>query len=169
MTFGAVTYCHDDTSGVLAWMTEIEYTLFKPDTDANEGFHISTVRWPDDVPPPAGIYNVVTFEKRAQIFAESILWKNGLKKVALGFTQIVIGGGGKVEKFPLRGPNIFFLENHSKGAANVIYTNDPVKIRIAHEHEMKQCEPYFEDHKKWLETEREASPTPSGQASGRKS
>jgi len=143
--------------GIHAWTTELEYTMFKPDTDANDGFHLATMRWPESVPPPLGLYVVATFEKRAQQFAESILWKNGLRKVTEGFTQVLIGGG-KVEKFPLSGPNIFFLENHSKGAANVIYSNDPVKIQAAWEHEVKQAQRFFDEHKRWLDT-------PEGRAS----
>jgi hypothetical protein len=142
--------------GVHAWTVELEYTMFKPDTDANDGFHLAIMKWPDDVPPPAGLYAVVTFEKRAQVFAEGILWKHGLRKVRKGYTQMVISGvSGKavVEKFPITGPNVFFLENHSKGAANVIYTNDPVKIRIAHEHEVKQAQVFFDEHERWLQTE----------------
>jgi hypothetical protein len=144
--------------GIHGWTVELEYTMFKPDTDANEGFHLATMRWPEDIPPPIGLYVVVTFEKQAQTFAESILWKHGLRKVTEGFVQMMIGSGGRVEKFPIRGPNIFFLENHSQGAPNVIYTNDPVKIRAAWEHEVQQTQKWFDEHKRWLDT-------PEGRAS----
>jgi hypothetical protein len=138
--------------GVHAWTVEVEYTMFKPDTDANDGFHLATMKWPEDIPMPMSLWCVATFEKRAQMFAESILWRHGLRKVSKGFVSMVIGGG-KAQKFPITGPNVFFLENHSKGAANVIYTNDPAKIRIAWEHEMKQAQKFFDEHKRWLETE----------------
>lgn len=149
---GMVSYCSMlIRPGLHAWSVELEYTMFKPDTDANDGFHLAVMKWPDDVKPPTSLYAVATFEKRAQMFAESILWKHGLRKVNEGFTQIVLGGG-KAQRFPLKGPNVFFLENHSKGAPNVIYTNDPVKLRIAQEHEFKQAQVFFDEHKKWLET-----------------
>jgi hypothetical protein len=138
--------------GIHAWTVEVEYTQFKPDTDANDGFHLATVRWPEDVPPPIGLYAVIIFEKRAQEFAESILWKHGLKKVREGFVQMVISPKGTTQKFPITGPNVFFLENHSKGASNVIYTNDPVKIQAAWEHEVKQTQKFFDEHQRWLAT-----------------
>lgn len=146
---GMVSYCALlMRPGLNAWIVEIEYTMFKPDTDANDGFHLAYVAWPDDCPVP---YCVATFEERAQEFAESILWKHGLRKVNKGFTQVVLGGG-KAERFPIEGPNIFFLENHSKGASNVIYTNDPVKIEAARKHETEQCQKFFDEHKRWIET-----------------
>lgn len=144
--------------GVHGWITELEYTMFKPDTDANDGFHLVTIKWPDGVPPPVGLYAVAIFERRAQAFAESILWKHGLRKITEGFVQMVINPGGKIDKFPITGRNIFFLENHSKGAANVIYSNDPVKIQTAWEHELKQTQKFFDEHKRWLDT-------PEGRAS----
>lgn len=150
---GMVSYCAMMMRpGIHAWTVEIEYTMFKPDTDANDGFHLVTMVWPEGLEPDVGLYCIATFEQRAQEFAESILWKNGLRKVKEGYTQIVINPGGKTEKFPISGPNVFFLENHSKGAANVIYTNDPVKIRAAMEHEFNQTQKFFDEHKRWLET-----------------
>lgn len=150
---GLVNYCTMlMRPGVHAWIVEVEYTMFKPDTDANLGFHLALMKWPPDVPWPVGLYSVASFEKRAQASAESILWKHGLRKVREGYVQTMIGGG-KIEQFPITGPNVFFLENHSKGASNVIYTNDPEKMWIAHEHEMKQVQVFFDEHRRWLETE----------------
>lgn len=145
-----VTYCSLILRpGITAWITEIEFTMFKPDTDANDGFHVAIIKWPESVPLE---YCVVVFEKRAQAFAESILWRNGLRKVTEGFTQMMMGGG-KIEKFPIIGPNVFFLENHSKGASNVLYTNDPVKLKAAREHEWSQTQKFHDEHKRWLATE----------------
>lgn len=149
-----VTYCcMMARPGLTHWLVEIEYTLFKPDTDANLGFHIATIKWPSDFPvSPSSLYAVACFERRAQMFAESILWRNGLRKVTEGFTLMVIGAS-EMAKFPIRGPRVFYLENHSQGAGNVIYTNDPAKLQVAHDHEMKQCQVYFDEHKAWLATE----------------
>lgn len=144
-----VTYCGLlMRPGLHAWTVEVEYTMFTPDTDANDGFHLAYMKWPDDTQLP---YSVATFDKRGQEFAESILWKHGLRKVSKGFTAMVFGGG-KTEKFPLTGDNVFFLENHSKGASNVIYTNDPMKIQAAWKHELEQCQVFFDEHKHWIET-----------------
>lgn len=137
--------------GIHAWTVELEYTMFKPDTEANMGFHLATMKWPGDMPLPAGLWCVATFEKRAQIFAEGILWKHGLRKIEQGSIPMVLGGG-KQQVFPIKGPNVFYLENHSKGASNVIYTNDPEKQRIAWEHEVKQTQVFFDEHKRWLAT-----------------
>jgi len=164
--------------GIYCWTVEIEYTMFKPDTDANDEFHLGTIAWPKDWPPPWNIYCIASFHERAQEFAESILWKHGLRKVAPGHTIVSFGGErspeqefpvdieeliekgsleftiGKLasEKFPLEGPNIFFLENHSKGASNVVYTNDPEKLRAAWELELKQAQVFFDEHQRWLQT-----------------
>jgi hypothetical protein len=144
-----VNYCALwDRPGLLHWMVELEYTKFKPDTDANDDFHLSIMRWPDDV---GLLYAVITFHKKEQEWAESRLWENGLRKVTEGFTQIILGGG-KAQQFPLSGDNIFFLENHSQGAANVIYANDPKKREEAHKHEMALCQPFFDEHTKWINT-----------------
>jgi hypothetical protein len=141
-----ISYCVIWTRpGVLAWAVELEYTKFKPDTELNDDFHMSTMKWPEDLKDLGLLYTIVTFHKSEQEFAESLLWKNGLRKV----TEI---GPEGVKKFPLSGPSIFFLENHSKGASNVIYTNDPVKLKAAHEHEVAQCQVFFDAHQAWLKT-----------------
>jgi hypothetical protein len=139
--------------GMYAWTVEVEYTMFKPDTEDNDDFHLGTMKWPEDWPLPWNVYLIASFHKRGQMFAEKILWRHGLKKVTPGYVPMALTGGkDKPQKFPLEGGNIFYLENHSKGAANVIYTNDEVKIRAAMEHEQKQAQVFFDEHKKWLET-----------------
>lgn len=138
--------------GIYAWCVEVEYTMFKPDTEANEDYHLGTMAWPKDWPPPWNIYLIASFHKRGQMFAEKILWRHGLKKVAPGHIITALTGEKGPEQFPLVGDNVFYLENHSKGAANVVYTNDQEKIRVAWEHERQQAQVFFDAHAKWLET-----------------
>jgi hypothetical protein len=145
-----VTYCSLDTRpGVRAWMTEIEYTKFRPGTLDNDDFHLGILKWPDG---PWGMrYLIICFHRSVQEFAESILWKNGLRKTEEGTFPIMMGGPEGIQKFPLADyNNVFFLENHSKGAENVIYSNDPVKIKAARELEDKQCQVFFDSQMKWL-------------------
>jgi hypothetical protein len=144
-----VTYCaFAPRPGVRAWMTEIEYTRFRPGTIRNDDFHVAIIKWPEGL---MAQWLAIIFHKSEQQFAESILWKNGLRKVEDGFTQKVIGSEG-VQDFPISGPNVFFLENHSKGGGNVVYTNDPIKIKAAEELEDKQCQVFFDAHEEWLKT-----------------
>lgn len=144
-------------SGIYAWMTEIEYTKFKPDTPANDGFHLFQCKWPEDDPVPAFTMVIVSFDKSGQEFAESILWKNGLKKCPSDMVAISIGPQGS-EKFFLTGPNVFQLENHSRGAKNVVYHNDPKLTEAAFEHEKAQVKVFHDEHEAWLKT-------PEGKAS----
>jgi hypothetical protein len=135
--------------GVRAWMTEIEYTRFRPGTLRNDEFHVANMRWPDESPPM--IWLIIIFDKSEQQFAESILWKNGLRKVREGFVQKAITSKG-VEHFPIKGPNIFLLENHVQGGSNVVYTNNPDKMKAASELEDRQCQVFFDAHEEWLKT-----------------
>jgi hypothetical protein len=146
-----VTYCSLDTRpGVRAWMTEIEYTKFRPGTLDNDDFHLGLLRWPEG--QWGMVYLIICFHRSVQEFAESILWRNGLRKVEEGAAPMMMGGPEGIQRFPMDGYNIFFLENHSQGGSNVIYTNDPVKMRAAKELEDKQCQVFFDAHEKWLKT-----------------
>jgi hypothetical protein len=141
-----VSYCVlMQRPGVAAWAVELEYTKFKPDTDANLRFHLSITEWPHDSDM---MYWIVTFHKSAQAFADAILWKNGLKKVREGHIPAVISGGW-IQRFPIKGPNIFHLQNFGN---NVLYLNDPVKRQKAWEHEKNQCQKFYDEHKRWLLT-----------------
>lgn len=137
--------------GFWAWSVELEYTKFKPDTDANDDFHLMVSMFPEKDPIPQLIIGVVSIDKSGQEFAESILWKHGLRKCDPGLTIKCLGPGGE-EDFFLYGPNIFVLENHSKGAINVVYTNDPVKMMAAFAHEQQQVQRFFDEHKAWIKT-----------------
>lgn len=141
--------CMGFRPGIRAWMTEIEVTRFRPGTLRNDEFHMVLMKWPDGVPL---LWLIIIFDKSEQEFAESILWKNGLRKVEEGFTQMVMGGKKGLEKFPITGDNVFFLENHSKGAANVFYSNNPEKMNAAKELEDRQCQVFFDQHTEWLKT-----------------
>ena len=147
-----VTYCSLEMRvGVRAWMTEIEYTKFRPATLDNDDFHLAIMKWPDgDI---SLRYLLIIFHRSAQQFAESILWRNGLKKMPEGFTQMIIGGKEGKQEFPLQGPTIFWLENHTQGAPNVVYSNDPVKMKAARELEDAQCQVFYDSQAEWLETE----------------
>jgi len=137
--------------GFYSWMVELEYTKFTPDTDANDGFHLFWCKWPEDDPVPQLTMGVVSIDKSGQEYAEAILWQHGLKKCAAG-TVFTVLGGSSPQQFFVHGPNTFPLENHSKGAENVVYTNDPVKIKAARAHEMAIAQRFFDEHAQWLET-----------------
>src|SRR6266478_728250 len=110
--------CLQDRPGGYAWMVEVEYTKFKPDTPANDGFHLTYSEWGlkgDSFLLP---WWIMSIDKSGQEFAESILWKHGLKLSQS--VPVMLSEHGSVE-FHLRGPNIFYLENSSP--RNVIYTN----------------------------------------------
>jgi hypothetical protein len=145
-----VTYCSlEERPGVRAWMTEIEYTKFRPGTLDNDDFHLAILKWPDG---KWGMrYLVICFHRSVKEFAEAILWKNGLRKTEEGTLPVMIGGG-EVQRFPLEGYGISFLENHSQGAANVVYSNNPEKMRAARELEDQQCEVFHNAHMEWLKT-----------------
>lgn len=131
--------------GMYGFMVELEYTKFKPDTDANDDFHMAIVTWPEGI----GLkWVLIIFHQSEQGFAESILWKHGLRRVKEGYVGIIIGGPEGAQKFPIKGPRCFCLENHGP---NVVYTNDPVKMQAAWDHEKQMVEHFFEDHKKWFE------------------
>jgi hypothetical protein len=138
--------------GFYSWIVELEYTFFKPDTDANDGFHLMLSMWPDNEPPiPALTMGVVSIDQSGQAFAESILYDHGLKAIGPNKAFILVGPHG-TEQFFVHGDNTWVLENHSKGAENVVYTNDPVKLKAAWEHEQQQAQRFFDAHAAWLTT-----------------
>lgn len=169
-----VTYCSlEMRPGVRAWMTEIEYTKFRPGTLDNDDFHLGVLRWPDG--QWGMFYLIICFHRSVQEFAESILWRNGLRKCEEGSYPMMFGNTEKTvdisdimktgslefkvmgpepkwEEFPLKGNGIFFLENHSKGAANVLYSNDPKKMEEARKLEDAQQQVFFDAHEEWLKT-----------------
>jgi hypothetical protein len=144
-------YCFISRPGIYAWMVEVEYTKFKPDTPANDGYHLLFSEYPEKKPIPELTMMIMSIDKSGQEFAESILWKHGLKRCRAGMVAMVIDSKGPHEFF-LQGPNVFCLENHNKGAENVIYKNDPEKMAKAREHEMEQVRKFFDEHKKWIES-----------------
>jgi hypothetical protein len=137
--------------GVYGWMVELEYTKFTPDTEANNGFHMFVCKFPEIEPIDALTMCVVSIDKSGQEFADALLWNHGLKKVGPNKTFVCIGPHGQ-EEFFVHGPNTYVLENHSKGAKNVVYTNDPEKLRKAREHESQLAERFFLEHEAWLNT-----------------
>jgi hypothetical protein len=132
-------------------MVELEYTKFKPDTDANDGFHMMVCTFPEEEPLEQLTIGVISIDQSGQVFAESTLWDHGLKKSPPGMTIACMTPKGR-EEFFLHGPNTFVLENHSKGSEHVVYTNDPVKLAKAREHEHAYAQRFFDAHRKWLET-----------------
>jgi hypothetical protein len=165
--------CMEMRPGVRAWMTEIEYTKFRPGTLDNDDFHLAILKWPEG---QWGMrYLIICFHRSAQEFAESTLWRNGLRKCEEGAYPMMFGGTEKTvdigeliekgslefkvmgpepkwEEFPLRGNNIFFLENHSMGAANVVYSGDPEKMKKARDLEDAQQQVFFDAHEEWMKT-----------------
>jgi hypothetical protein len=137
--------------GFYGWMVELEYTRFKPDTDANDDFHLSVSAFPEKHPIPQLAIGTVTIDCDGKEYADSLLWKHGLKKSEPGMALKCFGPDGE-ENFFIHGPNTVILENHSKGAENVIYTNDQKKIQAAFEHERAMVEHFFEEHLTWIET-----------------
>lgn len=135
--------------GVYSWMVELEYTKFKPDTDANDGFHMFVCKFPELEPIPNLTMCVVSIDKSGQEFAEQILSKHGLKRSPPNQTFALLGPKGR-EDFFVHGPNTFVLENYGKD--HVVYTNDPVKLKQAHSNELSIAEKYFVEHETWLKT-----------------
>lgn len=133
--------------GFYSWMVEVEYTQFKPDTDANELFHMAVCQWPKDAPLLIG---VISIHKSGQAFADSILAKHGLKRSPPGMVLRMLGGQKRIQDFFVKGPNTCVLENFGKN--NVAYTNDPVKRTEAFEKESELAQTFFDAHKQWLET-----------------
>jgi hypothetical protein len=145
-----------DRIGMHGWMTEVEYTRFRPDTPANREFHLTIMKWPYDMPDFQMFWIVVRMPMKDAEWAKSLLWKHGLRipgggKEPFVFAVIVGGESGGMKKFPLSGDNIFCIENHSEGAKHVAYTNDPKKIEAARRHEEDQIVKKFHDeHGAWL-------------------
>jgi hypothetical protein len=139
-----------DRPGLFGWAVELEYTQFTPDTDAWDGFHLMLCKWPENIPIPLTIA-VVSIDKSGQPFADSILWDHGLRKCSPGMTIRIMSAEG-IEDFWLHGPDTFVLENHSKGSEHVVYTNDPIKLQAAREHENAMAQRFVDEHLKWLET-----------------
>lgn len=134
--------------GVNGWMTELEYTHFKPDTEANNDFWLSLMKWPDD---SKMLWVIVTIPSSYEKIALALLWKHGLKTM-VGHTHMAIDSKGP-HVFPLQGENVFCLENHSQGGPNVIYTNDPTKLAEARQHERDNiCAKFHREHEAWLRT-----------------
>ncbi len=142
--------------GINGWLTQVEYTYFKPDTPMQEKFDMTVMKWPDDLEMIWVIASMpIEFEERAT----HLLWQHGLKVAGVNdpsgekYTFMVIGGPEGKQTFPLQGDTVRCLENHNQGAQNVAYTNDPEKIRAAYEHEEKQIIAKFHaDHAAWLAT-----------------
>lgn len=148
----AVFACMGNRIGLSGWMTQVEYTWFRPDTRANEDFNLTLMKWPDDFPIP---WTIVRIPREYEDLAKAVLWQHGLKvggsKDPEGgsYTFLMMDHNGTHE-FPLFGPNVFCLENHSDGASNVAYTNDPEKIAAANEHEKEIVARYHAEHDQWL-------------------
>lgn len=137
--------------GFYGWIVELEYTRFKPDTDANDDFHMAVCKFPDNDPIPQLTVGVITIDRDGKEYADSLLWKHGLKKTQPGMALKCFGPKGG-EDFFIHGPNTVILENHSKGGQNVAYTNDPEKMKAAYKHERDMVEHFFKEHLAWIET-----------------
>lgn len=144
-----ITYtCMALRVGYMGWMVQMEYTYFKPDTDANDQFFLSWMKWPDDMPM---FWVVVSMPREYEAKATALLWQHGLKAIEGGVAAMITDKG--VIQFPIHGDNVIAMENHSKGAGNVMYTNDEKKMEAARNHEKNViCEPFFVEHIKWLNT-----------------
>jgi len=138
--------------GFYGWMVQLEYTVFKPDTDDNDDFHMMLCKWPESEPIAPLTIGVISIHKRGQEFADSTLWYHGLKKTNPDTVLTTFTPTGGTEKFFLSGPNVFNLENHSEGTKHVVYYNDPDKMELARKHEHEYCERFFEEHRKWIES-----------------
>src|SRR6266850_4357026 len=143
--------CLSQRPGFYSWAVELEYTRFKPDTFANDGFHLAFSKWPEEDPIPSLTMAIVSIDKSGQAFAEGILWKHGLRKCKAGYVAVAFDRLGKHEFF-IQGPNAFYLENHSKGAVNVAYLNDPKKTEAAWEHEKALANKFMDEHQAWIDT-----------------
>jgi hypothetical protein len=146
-----------DRIGVKGWMTNLEYVYFRPDTPKNDEFNITIMKWPTT---EMMFWAIIRIPREHEKLAKDLLWRHGLKVCGERdpeggpYVPIVIIGGpepeGGIHKFPFHGEHVFFLENHSKGAPNVAYTNDPEKIGLAQEHEEQMIAQYHKEHEEWL-------------------
>lgn len=142
-----------DRIGLVGWMTQLEYTYFRPDTPANEDFNLYIMKWPDDDP---FYWVLVQIPKTHEKIAKELLFDHGLKvggendaKGPRGYTFILFDHNGKHE-FPIQGENVFCLENHSKGTDHVAYTNDKEKLKSAKEAEDAIVKRFHDEHDAWL-------------------
>jgi hypothetical protein len=142
-----------DRIGITGWMTQLEYTYFRPDTPANEQINVFMMKWPDNFPM---FWVLVQIPRTHEKVAKELLYFHGLKvggendpEGARGYTFMVLGPKGE-EKFPLQGENIFCLENHSKGTKHVAYTNDPEKLKAAKAAEDEIVKRFHDEHETWL-------------------
>ncbi len=141
-----------DRPGVQTWAAQVEHTWFRPDTEDNDNFLVCMLRWPYDEEPKNGLlWWIVTIPTAYEDQAMSLLWRNGLQAM-VGKTHIMLGGKEKYQEFPVQGPHVFPLENHSKGAKNVIYSNDPVAMAKARQHERLAVARIAQAHREWLST-----------------
>jgi hypothetical protein len=141
--------------GVNGFLTEVEYTYFRPDTPMQEKFELAVMKWPFDDPAFFMLWMIASIPVEFTETATKLLFKHGLKVCGSKdpgqqYTCIVFGPNGP-ESFPLRGKTVLHLENHSEATQHVAYTNDPVKIRAAREHEEAVIVKQFHDeHERWL-------------------
>lgn len=131
--------------GVMGFLTQMEYTYYKPDTDKNDQFTLAFMKWPLDATMHWVIMSIPILDAPK---ADALLWQHGLKAAAPGFIHMVIDHKGQHE-IPIQGPNVRYLENHGQ---NVMYSNDPVKMKAAREHENEWIEKIHADHRTWLNT-----------------
>jgi hypothetical protein len=140
--------------GISGWMTQVEFTFFKPDTEANNDFVLSFIKFPfveGEAPSIVNMWMMVSVPRTHQERVEGLLWQHGLRKTLPGNLPMVIDQHGQ-HVFPVKGPNIFYLENHNKGAENVMYKNDPKRLKEAHDHESAYVEKFHAEHRAWLAT-----------------
>lgn len=141
-----------DRVGLKGWMTNLEYVYFRPDTPANLDFYLTIMQWPEH---ERMYWAIVRIPREQQGVAHALLWQHGLKVAGSRdpeggpYVPIMIDSKG-IHRFPFAGEHIFFLENHSQGAKNVAYTNDPDKIKAAEAHEDTIIQKFHDEHEAWL-------------------
>lgn len=142
-----------DRIGLTGWMTQLEYTYFRPDTPDNEKFNLYMMKWPDE---ESMHWVLIQIPRTHEKIAKSLLYFHGLKvggendpEGSRGYTFILLDSNG-THKFPIHGDNVFCLKNHSKGTNHVTYSNNSDKIKAAKTHEDAIVKRFHDEHDLWL-------------------
>lgn len=121
--------------GVRLCMVRMEYENYIPDTPSNDNFQLFLMKWQDMTWALMGIL-AGDVDKLIKIAADCGV------QIADGVPTVFSGDG--VDVFPVRGGQVFSLENTKD---HVVYQNDPNKLAILFEMENGTIEEILEDHR----------------------
>lgn len=120
-----------DRLGSLLFCVKLEHEYFSPRSEKrNSLFEFSIVSWPLNILR----WFVVTIPKEDYNLAEIVANETGMK---IAPTIPLMIYDGKEEIFPMKGDNVYSVENNSK---SIIYTNDIKLIEERKEAEKIECD-----------------------------